>query len=93
MGHDVKFTGLTNFPYLNGELGRVLSYCGGTKLLRVRVDSPRVHSEKGCPEYLECSAANLLDIEKDKEVVSKKREKLVLTRREAASPPAPFLWT
>ena len=47
-----------------------------------------MHSEKGCPEYLKCSAANLLEIEQDKVAVTKKRDKLVLPRREAASPPA-----
>ena len=38
---------------------------------------------KGCPEYLECCEANILEIEQDKEVVSTKREKIVLTRRES----------
>jgi hypothetical protein len=81
VGRDAQFTGLTEFPYLNGERGFVEAW-DGVKFLRVRIESPCVHSVRGCPMHLECTKANLVEPEQDSKAVSTRREKLVSTRRQ-----------
>ena len=64
LGWEVVFTGLTDYPYLNGEPGFATDYGKtGHGLLRVRVDSARAKM-KGGPALLDCDFANLIAIKK-----------------------------
>ena len=75
LGWEVVFTGMTDFPYLNGEPGYAAGYGKtGHGLLRVRVDSARAKM-KGCPALLDCAFANLIAIKKGDPFSIKKGKK------------------
>ena len=73
LGWEVEFTGLTDYPYLNGEPGFATDIAA-FNLLRVRVDSTRAKMY-GCPKLLECTFANLIAIKKGDPFSSKKGKK------------------
>ena len=66
LGWQVKFIGLTDFPYLNGELGYVVGEDKSLRCthVRVRVDSPQARSVMGCPVLFDCHIDKLLVLKK-----------------------------
>ena len=62
VGLHISFTGLRDFPYLNGENGYVTGHSSsrGRDQLWVRVESPKVQSVPGCPTELLLDSSRLI---------------------------------
>ena len=74
LGWEVVFTGLTDYPYLNGEPGYAAATYGHG-LLTVRIDSARAALNEGCPEYLGCGFENLIAVKKGDPFSTRRRKK------------------
>ena len=68
---EVVFTGLTDYPYLNGEPGYVAAY--GHGLVQVRIDSARATLEEGCPVMLRCGFENLIAVKKGDPISTRRK--------------------